>query len=325
MAQQPSRREKQAAINQSRQVSQPRKKTAPTKARRRSTATLLTWGGVGIVVLIVIGLVLYSVLGSSSSSPSSGNGYEKAPGSIVNSVTQIPLSVYNTVGINSSVVKVSPPTAISGQTPLTFPNANGVEQPGILYMGAEYCPFCAAERWSMAAAISRFGTLSGLGLTTSSSTDVFPKTPSVTFVKAKVDSQYFTFKAVEQYSNIPLAGGQAGYVPLQKPSKVETAIMTKFDSSQFFPNTSPGSIPFIDIGNQFLVSGSSFSPSILQGLTRDQIAAGLSDSTNPATQAIVATANYLTASICQITKGQPGSVCSSKGVQDAAKAMKISF
>jgi hypothetical protein len=324
MAQQASKKDKQASINQSRQISQGRKKSAPSKAQRRSTTTLLTWGGVGVVVVVVVGLVLYSVLGSSTTASGGGNAYEPAPQSIVNSITQIPMSVYNTVGVTSSVVPVSPPTAVSGQPPLTFNSATGVAQPGIFYFGAEYCPFCAAERWAVAAAISRFGTLSGLGITSSSASDVYPSTQSITFAKATVDSQYFTFKAIERYTNIPLANGQ-GYTSLQIPTKAENDLVSKYDTSTYFPGGQSGSIPFMDIGNQFLVSGSSFSPSILGGLTRDQIASGLSDPTNPATQAIVATANYLTASICKTTGGQPGNVCTSKGVQEAAKSMGISF
>src|SRR5215471_17073708 len=31
-------------------------------------------------------------------------------------------------------------------------------KPEMLYIGAEYCPYCAAMRWSMAVALSRFGT-----------------------------------------------------------------------------------------------------------------------------------------------------------------------
>ena len=41
------------------------------------------------------------------------------------------------------------------------------------------------------------------------------------------------------------------------------------------------------------------------------------------TQAIVATANYITAGICASTKNQPTNVCQSSGVQAAAKALKL--
>ncbi len=55
-----------------------------------------------------------------------------------------------------------------------------------------------------------------------------------------------------------------------------------------------------------------------------EIAAGLSDPKNPVTQAIIASANYLVAGTCSITKQQPASVCTSKGVMAAAKALKLS-
>ena len=42
-------------------------------------------------------------------------------------------------------------------------------------MGAEYCPYCAAERWSMIVALGRFGTFSGLQTMRSSSTDSRPQ------------------------------------------------------------------------------------------------------------------------------------------------------
>jgi hypothetical protein len=32
----------------------------------------------------------------------------------------------------------------------------------MLYIGAEYCPYCAAERWPLVMALSKFGTFSNL-------------------------------------------------------------------------------------------------------------------------------------------------------------------
>jgi hypothetical protein len=173
----------------------------------------------------------------------------------------------------------------------------------------------------MIAALSRFGTFTGLGITQSSSTDVFANTPTFSFHGATLSSDYLVFKGVEQYSNVPAASG--GYKPLDELTAEQLRLISKYDTSTYLPGASPGSIPFITIGNKFLVAGASYSPAILSGLTRDQIAAGLSDPTNPATQAIITTANYLSASICQITDQKPGSVCTSKGVQAADKAMGL--
>ena len=313
---------KQASKNQSRSVSGSPKRTAPTKAQRRSTSTLLTWGAVALVVIIVLVLVIVKITGTSTTT-GGGNSYEAAPASIVNQVTNIPASVYDTVGVTSSATPITPPTKVSGQPPLTFTDSTGTAKPGVLYLGAEYCPYCAAERWAVVASLSRFGSVTGLGLTASSTSDVYPGTPSFTFYKASVSSDHLVFKAVEQYTNIPDSSG--GYTPLMSPTQAELALVEKYDTANFIPNGQTGAIPFMTIGNQFLVSGASYSPSILNGLTREQIAAGLSDPTNPVTQAIIATSNYISASICKITSAQPSNVCSSKGVQAAAKAMKISF
>ena len=319
MAQQKSAKDKQASKNQSRTVTGP-KRTAPTKAGGRSTSTMLTWGAIGLVVVIVAVLIIVKITGNGTSSKS-GQGAQPAPASIVQAVTHIPQSVYDTVGVNSSATPVTPPTKLSGQPQLVLTSSNGSKLPGVFYFGAEYCPYCAAERWPMTAALSRFGSFSGLEITTSSATDVYPNTPTFSFAKASLSNPLFIFKAVERYSNIP--DGSGSYTILQTPTQAEAALVNKYDSPTYIPGGSSGSIPFIDVANQFVGQGASYSPAILSGLTRAQIASGLSDATNPATQAIVATANYWTAAICNVTGGKPGNVCSSKGVMAAAKALKI--
>ena len=68
-------------------------------------------------------------------------------------------------------------------------------------------------------------------------------------------------------------------------------------------------IPFLMIGNRFVTVGASFDPSLLQGLTRDQIVRALSDPTSPVAQGVNGAANWLTAAICQANGGTPASVC----------------
>jgi hypothetical protein len=74
-----------------------------------------------------------------------------------------------------------------------------------------------------------------------------------------------------------------------------------------------------------LFSGASYDPQVLAGQDWSEIAAGLSDPSNPVTQAILTTGNYMSAGICQASKGQPGSVCQSSGVKAAAKALGITI
>jgi hypothetical protein len=234
--------------------------------------------------------------------------------------------VFNTVGITSGVGSISPPAPLVGQPELTGTSSTGATLPEVLYVGAEYCPYCAAERWSTIIALSRFGTFTGLGNTVVPSTEApYGGVTSFTFLKTTFKSKYLVFNAVERYTNIPDPATHF-YTPLQKMNKIEKANFKKYDNSKYIPGISAsqtGAIPYINYANRFVSAGSSFSPSLLENLTRSQIAVGLSSASSPITQAIIATANYQSAIICSLTNNQPGSVCSSPGVMLAKKSLKI--
>lgn len=286
---------------------------------RRSPTVLLTWGLVALVLIVVIVLVVVKLTGTSGTS-SGAYVAGPVPASIEQQVTKVPASVYDTIGVSSPTVAVSPPHQIKGQPPLTFDG-----KPGVFYVGGEFCPFCAAERWAMVTSFSRFGTLTGLQTMESSSTDVYPSTQTFTFAQAHYASPYISLVTKELYSNQKNAAG-TGYVILQPLSPSETALLKKYDTSKYTggSTTSSGSIPFIDIGDKFIVSGASYSPAILQGLTRAQIAAGLTTTNDAATKAIIATSNYISASICASDGQTPASICTSKGVKAADKSMGLS-
>jgi len=307
---------KQQSRSQSRSVTT---KRAPTKSGGRSNSKLIAWGSVAIVVVIIAVLIITKVTSSSSTSDGGSKGWQAASASVVSGVTTIPESEYNTIGITSSVAPITAPTKTTGQPALKWP---GSTLPAVLYYGAEYCPFCAAERWSFTAALSRFGTWSNLGNMKSASTDVFPNTPTLTFAKSTYTSKYLSLRAVEAQANYYNAAGTA-WAPLMTPTAQELRLLRTYDSNKYFPNLggNGGSIPFLDFGNQAIIAGASYSPSVLTGQSREQIAGGLKNVNNPATQAIVAAANYMTASICHIDGGKPGSVCNSSGVKAAAKSL----
>ena len=306
-------------------ASRPPAKRPPAKVSSGRPAGLFTWIAVALVLVIVVTLVIVKV---ATNSTASGSGaYTAAGPTLVDELTQIPDSVFSTVGITSPDAQIVQPQAISGQTKLTGKSSTGATLPMVFYEGAEYCPFCAAQRWPMIIAMSRFGSWSGLGLMESStlSGEVYPGTPTFTFLKSTYTSKYLVFSSVERYTNV-YSSSLGFYTPLQTPAKWQTANFEKYDTSKWIKGMSSdqdGSIPFISIGNKFLVSGSSYTPATLTSLTRDQVATGLSDPTSPVTDAIIASANYLTEAFCTLTKGQPGSVCDSPGVLAAKKAMGI--
>lgn len=272
------------------------------------------------MVVVVLALVLVKV--TSSSTPPTGNpkAFTPLPDSVATAIANVPASVFDKVGVTSAA-QVTPPTVVPGTQPLTYQG-----KPGVFYLGGEFCPYCAAERWALTVALSRFGSFSGLGEMSSASTDVDPNTQTLTYYKASFNSPSVAFHPVEHYSNVtdPSTGYWAVLEPL---TSADQKLLNTYYQPKYLPGVTAGQVgvPFVDIGNKvFVYSSSSYSPAILQNLSRQQIANGLSDPTNPVTQAIVAAANYLTAGICAIDGGQPSSVCASKGVTTAAKALKLS-
>ena len=303
-------------------VSSPKSSPAKGKASAPSTrssggrpAGLFTWVAVGLVVVIVAVIVVVKVTSGTTSSGSSA--WQATSPSLAAEVTDVAPAVFDAVGV-ADKAQVTAPLILKKQPELTAKLADGTTVPEILYIGAEYCPYCAAQRWATIAALGRFGTWKGLGNTTSSSTDVYKNTPTFTFARATFTSKYLVFRGVETLDN--------AYKKLMTPTKQEQAILDKYDTPKYVPGMNPsdvGSIPFISMGNKFLVSGASYNPALLTGLTRDQIAANLSAASSPITQAIITSANDQTAAICTLTMQQPANVCGSSGVLAAKKAMKI--
>jgi len=290
---------------------------------RRSPTALLTWGTAALVVVIVVVLVIVKVTGGSN--PSATASWTPVSPTVSSQISHIPASVFDSVGTNSTVAPIYKPILISGQPPLTFTDAaTGKQLPGVFFYGAEYCPHCAAERWAFAVALERFGTIKKLGTMTSSASDSPPSIPTFTFSKASYSSPYIALQTVEAYSNEVNAAGTS-YKTLQTPTAAQAKLISTYDSNKYFPDIPQGeaAFPLVDFGNKIL-SEENFAPNFLQGFSRDQIAAGLSDAKNPITQAIIASANMLSASICSIDGQAPASVCTSKGVTAAAKALKLS-
>jgi len=302
----------------------PTSKKTPTKGSSGRPAGLFTWIAIALVVVVVATLVIIKVTSGNSSN---GTGvFQPTDAATAAQVTGVPAATFDNVAINSPVAPISPPIPLKGQPSFTTTTSAGT-LPTVFYLGAEYCPYCAAERWPLIVALGRFGTFSNLGDMESSTQpgEPYPGTPTFTFVKSTYTSKYLVFRSIEQYTNVPDASTNF-YTTLQNPSKEELANFKKYDTSKWIPNITSNqnySIPYLTIDNKYIVSGSSYTPATLASLTRSQIAQGLSDPTSPVTDAIVATANYLSAAICVATKDQPTNVCTSTGVMAAKKAMGI--
>jgi thiol-disulfide isomerase/thioredoxin len=260
-------------------------------------------------VLLVATIVLTTLATPVGASPSLSPA-------IAYDIAHVPASAFNAVSASTSAAL---PLATKSQPALNL----GSSKTTILYVGADYCPYCAAERWSLALALARFGSFSKLGATSSYAHDIYPSTPTLSFYGSTYTSTYIDFVPVELYTN-KVNKTNTNYQVLQHLTKAEAKVQKTYDSSKYFPGVSTASppIPFIDIDNHYLIVGSSFSPQLLSGLTRNEIAASLAKPTTPAAKAIVATANYIDAAICKSAPSTPKAVCASPAVKAASRALK---
>jgi len=264
---------------------------AARKAEQRRRILMIT-GSVGLVLVVVVGLIVIKALSKPAKQGKSGD----LPAAVAADITRVPAATLTTVGTGA----ISSPIGVNLKA-ITDKPLTSAGKPEMLYIGAEFCPFCAAMRWSMAVALSRFGTFGPLKGIHSSSTDEFPNTPTLTFLHQKYSSKYLTF--------VPVENEDINRKILQKTTKAQQALWVKYDS------TSQGvGYPFIDFGNKVVLTGPLYDPSMLAGLTWAQVAAKLKSPTGSVSQNIDGAANYVTAAICKMTDNTPSTVCSASPI-----------
>ena len=210
----------------------------------------------------------------------------QAPSVVVRQVTTVPAAV---------LARVSPGQAV---TPLQMVKTSGPPltigaKPAIVFVSEESCPFCAAERWSVAVALSHFGTWSHLGTTTSSATDVYPNTATLSFRTAHYQSTELTLRTTELVDN-------AGR-PLQPQTALDTRLIDAFDVPPYVNSADQsGAVPFLDIANRYVLAGAQYDPQVLAGLSAAQIASQLSNPSSPVAQAVDGSARVIIAAIDQV-------------------------
>lgn len=290
-------------------------------------------GGVVVVIAIVV-ILLVSTLGSPAKA-SPAIPYAPAPSYVVNGVTGVTPSQFATAGTGAGLVSAQGVFVKTPNQPPLSVTVDGKQKPTIVYIGAEFCPYCAAFRWPLTIALSRFGTFTGLGTVASSPTDVWANTHTLSFWKANYSSPYINFEPTEETTNVackPVTATCQEYTPLETPSKANQLLYAEYDSCKYFPNPSDptdcGGIPFVNWGGKYVSDGGLYLPSVINlgsvpngpfhPFNWQQILAAIKlDPVNQVGQTIVGAANWYTAMICQLTGQQPGSVCSLPAVKNS--------
>ncbi len=238
-----------------------------------------------IIVASIIGFFVYF----SQNNSTNNNNTSSLIGQPVSSGTYSLLSNVNYSTLSSvGQGNATSPLQISG------PMLTADNKPLIVYLGAEYCPYCAAERWSLIVALSKFGNFTNLSYMESSPTDVYSNTPTFSFYGATYTSPYISFQPVEIQD-------RSG-APLQTPTSDQNALVKTYNPQ--------GGIPFVDIANQYMVSGAQYQASILSGMNWAQIGSQLDNPNSSIAQGIDGAANTLISKICKVTNDMPSNVCS---------------
>lgn len=209
----------------------------------------------------------------------------------------VPSGVSNKIGAGAVS---NPPAKINSSILL-----NGTK-PMIVYIGADYCPYCAIARWGLIVALLRFGNFSNLHYMTSNSTDVYPNTPTFSFYNSTYQSSYVSFQAVETTS-------RNRYQSLQAPTDFQNGLISTYDPS--------GGIPFIDFANLSVQNGAPTTPEVLQGYNWNETVSNLTVVNSSVSQTIVGMADVYTTEICRATNMTPQSVCAQPYVAKLLKTL----
>ena len=273
---------------------------------KREMRNRMLWTGgaiLGVIVIVVAFIVIKTTQSpaAANSSDASSPAGTALPASVVKDVTAVPASTLTSVAAGTADPKSV--TTVSSAKPLS---SGG--KPEVLYIGAQYCPYCATERWALAVALSRFGTFTGLsGIHSAGGQEVYPHTATLNFYKAKYTSKYLTFTPVEQET--------VAEKPLEKLTSAQTALITKYDAPPYVSSSDEGAIPFIDFGGKYFVHGAQYNPQVLSGQTWAQVAAALKDPSSAIAKGADGAANMITATICKTTNNQPANVCTAPAIK----------
>jgi thiol-disulfide isomerase/thioredoxin len=235
------------------------------------------WAGLAMVALVIgAAVALFLARGGSDASATAASGSVPAGSPRPADAASVALG---------QVRRESGEPLLDGGRPLVF------------FMGAEWCPFCASERWALVEATSRFGKWSGLGeLHSRSGQDFFPSLPTYDLSRATYTSDYLSLR----HKEVATVDGD----PLQKLGSFEERLVNGYDTL--------GSVPFLFAAGpsgRYTVE-LAYSPGLLEGQSFVALREGVAAAApTPAVEAIDGEADAITALICKLDGRQPASVC----------------
>ncbi len=180
-------------------------------------------------------------------------------------------------------------------------------KPELLFVGAQYCPFCAAERWAVVKALSQFGTFSGLASSSSSSGEGgFGAIPTFNLLHATYRSSFVAFvhKDIEDRNH----------------NSLQT--LTSQEQALFSRNDPDGGIPMVLAGG-YKMEGAGYSPGEIDNKPFSAVQRALRAGHDTGfARDINAETNVITALLCHADGGRPAATCDRSGVSGIASRLR---
>lgn len=272
----------------------PTQKASQRRQQQRRRNRFLGLGLIGVIVIVAAVLILVASVGSSSAGPLR----TPATAAQAQTITSVPMATL--VAAAPEAQRLIQTCAATGgcsdaavaapSTPTTLAKDG---KPTLLFIGAEFCPICATERWPMTIALSHFGTFSNLSTTHSAKND--GDIPTWTYYGSTYTSPYLNFQAYEVETNTDK--------PLQNPpANLVTLWSTFFGGQEEFP--------FIDFNQKYVFSTEQLLDSTLEGNSFQTILSSVGDNRSAIGSQIDAAAAVFTHYLCGITGDRPADVCS---------------
>lgn len=152
----------------------------------------------------------------------------------------------------------------------------------VYYLGAGFCPWCAAERWSIMRALKNFGPWEGVQQDRSAErNEAFLNLPTYNFSGASLKSEHVEFVGKEFQDR--------NFQDLDHFGDEDNAIIDNYNLQ--------GLIPFIFIGGRFARIGSGPKPEQFVGLSHDDVEKQLEAMNTNLAKEIDEEANYIAALI----------------------------
>lgn len=169
----------------------------------------------------------------------------------------------------------------------------------VYFMGAGFCPFCAAERWAIVKALERFGKWEGVVEDKSAGHDEkYLNVPTFNLARAKYSSDAVEFAGKET--------ADRNFEPLQELDDKDYEILDMYNPDQM--------IPFLLVDGQYMQAGAGFSPELIQNMSHNAVREELAKPGSQINRAIQAEIDNITALLCKSTGGK-GGACNTESVK----------